>query len=304
MKDLGRSGMSTDDGRIDLPKPVGDEILSVIGGSRDEAFDQLTSLAARLLHVKASLITLVGEERQYFKSAVGVDEPWRSAGGTPLSHSFCRHAVESGTTLLIEDARENPLVADNPAVSELGVISYAGIPIRTPAGDVVGTLCVLDSVPRQWTSEEVRMLEVLADTATDLLADRLHGTPATDALWQVVSRHLDLLTRYDVMVSSGIHARDAGEEPRLLSEIESTRRQMARELEAILQRHSTASESGSVILEAVALYLDASRDKERASAAVAAPRGLADYEQACIAASAAEDAIRRAVVRYPEVRDL
>jgi hypothetical protein len=93
----------------------------------EEAFDQLTCLAARLLGAPIALLAVVDKDRQFFKSCIGdLPEPWRTERETPLSHSFCQHAVTAKEPLVIEDAREHPLVQHNPAIRDLGAIAYAG----------------------------------------------------------------------------------------------------------------------------------------------------------------------------------
>ena len=108
-------------------------------------------------------MSLVDDRRQFFKSAVGLAEPWASARQTPLSHSFCQHAVSSAEALLVTDAREDPRVRDNLAVRDLGVIAYAGVPLITQQ-QPLGTLCVIDTNPRAWADEEVELLRELAAT--------------------------------------------------------------------------------------------------------------------------------------------
>src|ERR1700754_3072342 len=131
----------------------------------DEAFDRLTSTAARLLEAPVALVSFVDHDRQFFKSCVGLGEPWRTRRETPLSHSFCRHAIESGEPLVIEDARTHPLVRENLAIRDLDVIAYAGVPLITATGHALGSLCVIDHRPRRWTPEQIETLRVIA-TAT------------------------------------------------------------------------------------------------------------------------------------------
>jgi PAS domain S-box-containing protein len=128
----------------------------------DESFDRLARLACRLLHAPVALISLVDEHRQFLKSCIGLPEPWASRRETPLSHSFCRHAVESASPLVVDDARQHPLVRGNPAIEELGVAAYAGIPLFGENGEVLGTFCVIDRQPRHWTEEQVAVLTDLA----------------------------------------------------------------------------------------------------------------------------------------------
>ena len=128
-------------------------------------------------------MSLVDEDRQFFKSCVGLPEPWSSLRQTPLTHSFCKHAVASGEPFIVTDARQHPLVRDNRAVSELGVIAYAGIPLITSEGHVLGSFCVLDSRPREWTEDEIEVLRTLAasvmtEIGTRRLAEDLRNLSA------------------------------------------------------------------------------------------------------------------------------
>ncbi|MBA3893008.1 MAG: PAS domain S-box protein [Gemmatimonadales bacterium] len=131
----------------------------------EEAFDRLTRMAARLLGTPISLITLVTDDRQFFKSATGLAEPWASRRGSPLTHSFCRHVAVSGEPLVVEDARRHPLLRSNPALRELGWIAYAGVPLVTRQGDVVGAFSVVDGMPRLWSERDVTLLRDLAACA-------------------------------------------------------------------------------------------------------------------------------------------
>jgi signal transduction histidine kinase len=128
----------------------------------DAAFDRLSRLAARLLGAPIALVTLVDEDRQFFKSCIGLPEPWASLRETPLSHSFCQHVVEAAAPLVIEDAREHPLVRDNLAIRDLGVIAYLGIPLATADGVVLGSFCAIDGRPRRWSADDVATLGELA----------------------------------------------------------------------------------------------------------------------------------------------
>jgi PAS domain S-box-containing protein len=128
----------------------------------EEAFDRLTELARRALGVPVALVTLVDDCRQFFKSASGLAEPWASARETPLSHSFCQHVVARGRAFVVSDARVDPIVIDNLAVPDLGVIAYAGVPITLPSGHVIGAFAAIDTVPREWTAADIKTLNALA----------------------------------------------------------------------------------------------------------------------------------------------
>lgn len=137
--------------------------LNLLDTPADPSFDRLTALAARMIHAPVSLVSLVDTERQFFKSQVGLSEPWASRRQTPLSHAFCRHVVERNEPLIVSDARYHPLVFDNPAISDLGIVAYAGMPLRTSDGCTIGALCVIDHEPRVWTEQELGLLSELAE---------------------------------------------------------------------------------------------------------------------------------------------
>lgn len=134
----------------------------LLDSEREVSFDNLTRLAKDLLSVPVALISLVDADRQWFKSSEGLGEPWASERQTPLSHSFCKHVVQSGEPLVVERAREHPLVKDNLAIDALGVEAYLGMPLTLPDGAVIGSLCAIDSKPRSWTEDDRALLRELA----------------------------------------------------------------------------------------------------------------------------------------------
>ena len=137
---------------------------ALLDSAPDERFDGLARVAARALNAPTALVTLVDEDRQFFKSCIGVPEPWATTRETPLSHSFCQHAVAARKPLIVEDAREDPVLRDNLAIHDMNAIAYAGIPLIGADGQALGTLCVLDSKQRSWRPEETELLEEIAGT--------------------------------------------------------------------------------------------------------------------------------------------
>ncbi len=133
----------------------------------DPAFDRHARLAAQVLNAPVALVSLVDADRQVFAGCVGLAEPWAEQRETPLSHSFCQHAVAAREPLLVTDARRDPVLHANLAIRDLGVIAYAGIPLIDPVGQALGTLCAIDHRPRAWTEEQVASLRDLAAAATD-----------------------------------------------------------------------------------------------------------------------------------------
>ena len=148
------------------------ERLDVIEGRPDAGFDRYTALAAEMLDAPSALVSLVESERQLFASTHADGPPWADLRQTPLSYSFCKHAVESGEPLVIPDARDEPLVAGNPAIEELGVIAYAGAPIITREELALGTLCVIDRERRDWTPHQVELLSDLAGAVANEIEQR------------------------------------------------------------------------------------------------------------------------------------
>ena len=147
------------------------EVLRLTGlmdSPAEASFDRLTRLAARLLHAPVALVSLVDDCRQFFKSAVGLPEPWASARETPLSHSFCQYVVRTSRPLIVADAREHPLVRENLAIADLGVIAYLGIPLVTSEGEVLGSFCAIDGQVRCWAPDDV---ETMTDLAASVAAE-------------------------------------------------------------------------------------------------------------------------------------
>lgn len=145
----------------------------LLDAEQPESLRRLARLASTVLNAPVALVTLVEPGRQFFTACHGLGEPWASARQTPLSHSFCQHPVLTGETLVVPNARQHPLVRDNLAIPDLDVVAYLGAPIVTRDGERLGTFCVIDHVPRPWTTEQVGIVESLAASAAseiDLLA--------------------------------------------------------------------------------------------------------------------------------------
>lgn len=139
--------------------------MAILDTPQEAQFDRLTELATDLLDVPIALVSLVDDERQFFKCSVGLPEPWASQRGTPLSHSFCQHVVDTAEPLVLEDARGHDVLRENLAIQDLGVIAYAGIPLKTSDGYTLGTFCAIDTKPRVWTDRQIEMLVVFAAAA-------------------------------------------------------------------------------------------------------------------------------------------
>ena len=127
----------------------------------EERFDRITRLASAVLGVPVALVSLVDDHRQFFKSQHGLPEPFASRRETPLSHSFCKHVVSQAAPLIVTDARKHPLLRDSLAIGEMGVVAYAGIPIESSNGEILGSFCAIDTEPHEWTESEIDTLQQL-----------------------------------------------------------------------------------------------------------------------------------------------
>lgn len=140
--------------------------LNLLDSPPDEAFDRITRLATHLFKVPVALVSLVDAERQWFKSRVGVAVP-----ETPRSVSFCAHAILQDDVMVVRDACLDARFADNPLVrGEASVRFYAGSAIEVGDGARIGTLCIIDTVPREFSSLERAMLRDLAGMVANEIA--------------------------------------------------------------------------------------------------------------------------------------
>ena len=136
----------------------------LLDSEMQENFDRHARIASEALDAPVALVSLVDEDRQFFKSCLGLPEPWQSRRGSPLSHSFCQHAVASREPLIVDDAREHPLLKDNLAIRDMNVVAYAGVPLIDSGGNALGTLCTIDDHPRHWSTHQVELLKDIASS--------------------------------------------------------------------------------------------------------------------------------------------
>jgi signal transduction protein with GAF and PtsI domain len=299
----------------------------------EEGFDHLTRLAARLLNAPIALVSLVDKDRQFFKSCIGpLPEPWLSQRQTPLSHSFCQYAVASKEALVVEDAREHPVLKGNLAIQDLGVIAYAGIPLITPDGQALGSLCVIDSKPREWTEEQIETLRALAGSVMATISYRAEACanqPATskkkgapsqgeartasvshtaDMLAGAVSDHLHSLDGFDACIRS----ENSGSQIECQNTVLDTERKLKEAVQEFQKRlialgEKTSSPDLQDVIElwrACTVYFDAmKRQGEVMERFTGLQASMDEIEREAAAVISAEQAVRMALRTYELKRE-
>jgi GAF domain-containing protein len=146
------------------------------GGSLPK-LDELARTVAWALRVPVASVTLVGDRHEVFPGQCGLDAQVVQ-DGVPLSHSLSQHAVTTGRPLIVRDTRTSPVAIGNPAVEELDVIAYAGVPLIDRAGNALGTLCAIDHEPRDWDAEDLLALRRFGERAVLEIERVAHGVSA------------------------------------------------------------------------------------------------------------------------------
>jgi two-component system, NtrC family, sensor kinase len=175
-----------------VPGPIPEDELArlqalqrynILDTMAEQEFDDATALASYICGTPISLISLVDQDRQWFKSKVGLD-----VSQTSRAESFCAHTLTEPRTLIVEDALCDPRFAENPLVlGDPNIRFYAGAPLITPSGHVLGTVCVIDTKPRTLSTPQIAALEALSRQVMALFESRvrlLDNRRAADALLQ------------------------------------------------------------------------------------------------------------------------
>lgn len=157
-------------GRADRLKAL--ERAKLLDSAPEEPFDRLARLAGQLVDAPIVLMSVVDRQRQFFKAQVGLPEPLCTTRETPITHSFCQWVVSGDEALIVEDARRELLLSVSPATTAMGVVAYAGVPIRVAPDETIGSFCAVDMKPRRWDARELQTLNDVATVVQALTALR------------------------------------------------------------------------------------------------------------------------------------
>lgn len=187
-------------------KPVDDEMriealrsLDILDTPAEERFDRLTRLARRLFDVPIALVSLIDHDRQWFKSAVGLE-----VRETDRNLAFCAHAIHGDDVFIVPDAQQDERFADHPLVTGPPHIGfYAGCPITDMGKHKMGTFCIIDRRPRELSKDDIDALKDLAAIAERELAmvklatlDELTGLANRRGFMSLAQNSLDLCDRH------------------------------------------------------------------------------------------------------------
>ncbi len=137
--------------------------------NRRQAFDDLTKTAAQVLNAPYALISIIDGTQSAFKSTFGIPDAMRSE---PAADSFCQYVIEGQSELFFDDVRSNEITRSNPTIEAKGARAWAGCPIELD-GELLGTLCVIDSAVRDWSSDDRDSLRLLAKLVSHEIAHRV-----------------------------------------------------------------------------------------------------------------------------------
>ena len=178
--------------------------LSILDTLPEERFDRLTRMSKRLFDVPIALVSLVDENRQWFKSCMGLD-----VRETPRDISFCGHAILGKDVFVIPDASKDPRFSDNPLVVNAPDIRfYAGCPLKSLNGSKLGTLCIIDREPREFSEDDIETLKDLAamveqelDAIQMATLDELTKISNRRGFMQLAEHYLNFATRQNIPTS-------------------------------------------------------------------------------------------------------
>lgn len=162
----------------------------------EDPFDRLARLAAMLLGAPFAFVTVVDDTRSFWKSCVGVDATDPAKRQNLVHDSFCQYVIGRDAELIVTDTAVDERTRGNPSIEAMGVAAWAGFPVRSPEGHVLGTFCAVDTVPRDWTASDVEVLRTLSHAAAGEIALRLALADA-----QAATRRAEQATEHAVTLA-------------------------------------------------------------------------------------------------------
>jgi sigma-B regulation protein RsbU (phosphoserine phosphatase) len=139
----------------------------------EEPFDRLAQLAATLLDAPFAFVSIADGDRSFWKAAIGVGDQAEIERNVPIPESFCQYVIATGERMVVDDTVNDPRTRENPGIARMGVGAWAGFPLVAPTGDVVGSFCVVDTRTREWTEQDVHVLQILSAAAAGEVALRI-----------------------------------------------------------------------------------------------------------------------------------
>ena len=137
----------------------------ILDTGHEERFDRITKVVEMALNCPITAISLVDAERQWFKSQRGLD-----VNETPRDVAFCAHTIQDTKPMIVENVFDDPRFSQNPLVlGDPNIRSYLGVPLVSPEGYNIGTLCAIDTAPRKFDDKAIELLSQLAQLVIDEL---------------------------------------------------------------------------------------------------------------------------------------
>jgi GAF domain-containing protein len=141
----------------------------------DDIFSEITAEAAAHFGLPVALVSIVLDQAQYFLGSHGLDGWMATTRGTPAEWSFCQHVVRNRAPFVVNDAQNHPLMQDSPLVRMEGVRCYAGVPLVTSGGQVIGSFCVQGPDARSFTEDDLAQLHRYAEQVMRRIEQRRQG---------------------------------------------------------------------------------------------------------------------------------
>ena len=150
--------------------------------AKGEHFDALAKKVAEAFDVPIALVSLIGETSQYWPGAAGLPEELEASRQAARSTSICGHVVADDELIVVDDVAKDERFANNPFLLEKGIRFYAGAPLRTSSGFVLGSLCVVDTKPRVFSPRDRKLLQIIADELMSKVESERHTESASLAV--------------------------------------------------------------------------------------------------------------------------